>query len=150
MTDLPPDMALPPAADLLPDAIDVRGLRLWAHVGVLEQERQLGQWFELDFRIAADLAEAGRTDDLGASHDYALAITALQRQARSLRCMTLEHYSEQVLDLLEQLYGPLPLQVRLCKCRAPLPGFTGSVAVLRSRRWHPASALGHKALPRRL
>ncbi|MEB3332295.1 MAG: dihydroneopterin aldolase [Synechococcaceae cyanobacterium] len=125
----------------LPDRIEVRGLRLWAHVGVLEQERRLGQWFELDFRIAADLAVAGRCDDLAASHDYGLAITALQRQARSLCCHTLEHYSEQVLDLLEQLYGPMPLQVRLCKCRAPVPGFTGSVAVLRSRRWPPGHAI---------
>jgi dihydroneopterin aldolase len=30
------------------DAIQVRGLRLWAHVGVLDFERRDGQWFELD------------------------------------------------------------------------------------------------------
>lgn len=123
-----------------PDRIEVRRLRLWAHVGVEEQERRLGQWFELDFRIAADLSEAGRTDDLGASHDYGVAIRALQAQARSLCCRTLEHYGERVLDLLEELYGPLPFQVRLRKCQAPVPGFTGTVGVLRSRRWDRASS----------
>ena len=60
------------------DRILVRGLRLWAHVGVLEQERLLGQWFELDFSLAWDLAGAGASDQLELSLDYSLAITALQ------------------------------------------------------------------------
>ena len=67
-----------------PDWIHVQGLRLWAHVGVLEMERAQGQWFELEFWLAGDLAEAARSDRLAASFDYALAITALQRQARQL------------------------------------------------------------------
>ena len=46
------------------DRILVRGLRLWAHVGVLEQERLLGQWFELDLSLGFDLAAAGASDQL--------------------------------------------------------------------------------------
>jgi len=115
------------------DRILVRDLRLWAHVGVLEQERQLGQWFELDLELAVDLAAAGARDELAHSLDYSLAITALQQQARSLRCLTLEHFAERILSLLEELYGPVPMRLELRKCRAPVPGFTGTVAVRRSR-----------------
>jgi dihydroneopterin aldolase len=117
------------------EAIHVEGLRLWAHVGVLEQERVLGQWFSLDFSLWHDLTAAGRSDDLADSLDYSLAIGALQRQARQLRCRTLEHYAERVMDRLEELYGLAPLRVRLRKCRAPVPGFDGSVGVERWRRW---------------
>ncbi len=115
------------------DRILVRDLRLWAHVGVLESERQLGQWFELDLELAVDLAAAGARDELAHSLDYSLAITALQQQARSLRCLTLEHFAERILSLLEELYGPVPMRLELRKCRAPVPGFTGTVAVRRSR-----------------
>jgi dihydroneopterin aldolase len=122
------------AADArLRDAIEVRGLRLWAHVGVLEVERERGQWFELSFRLAADLSAAARRDDLGASHDYARAISALQEQARSVRCRTLEHWSERILDLLEELYGQVPIELELIKCAAPVAGFSGTVAVRRRR-----------------
>lgn len=117
------------------DRILVRNLRLWAHVGVLEQERQRGQWFELDLTLAWDLEPAGRGDALASSLDYSQAITALQRQARSISCLTLEHYVEQIFAVLEALYGPVPMQVELRKCEAPVPGFTGSVAVLRHRHW---------------
>jgi 7,8-dihydroneopterin aldolase/epimerase/oxygenase len=115
------------------DRILVRGLRLWAHVGVLEQERSHGQWFELDLELAVDLGAAGRSDQLTDTLDYSRLITALQEQARSIRCQTLEHYSEQMLELAEQLYGPVPIQLELRKCAAPVPGFTGVVAVRRRR-----------------
>ena len=121
------------------DAIHVRGLRLWAHVGVLERERLLGQWFELDLTFWWPLAPAGRADALELSLDYGVAIQALQRLSLELRCLTLEAFAEQVLDLLERLYGPVPQRLELRKCRAPVPGFSGTVAV---ERWRHLERLG--------
>jgi dihydroneopterin aldolase len=117
------------------DRIRVRALRLWAHVGVLDVERAEGQWFELDLELAVDLARAGCSDALGDTLDYSLLITALQHQARLIRCQTLEHYSERILDLVEELYGPVPIRLELRKCHAPVPGFGGVVAVERRRHW---------------
>ncbi|KEF43279.1 MAG: dihydroneopterin aldolase [Cyanobium sp. CACIAM 14] len=117
------------------DAIQVRGLRLWAHVGVLEKERQHGQWFELDIRLRADLTGTAQRDDLSEGLDYAIAIEALRAQARVIYCNTLEHYSERILDLLEECYGPIPMALELSKCRAPIRGFSGRVSVSRQRRW---------------
>ena len=115
------------------DAIQVRGLRLWAHVGVLDFERREGQWFELDLELDVDLSSAGHSDALGDTLDYSQLITALQAQTRSLRCQTLEHYSEMIIDRIEELYGPVPIRLELRKCQAPVPGFGGVVAVRRSR-----------------
>jgi dihydroneopterin aldolase len=117
------------------DRIVVRGLRLWAHVGVLEPERAHGQWFALDLELATDLAAAAASDQLADTLDYSLLITALQQQARSVRCQTLEHYSERMLDLAQELYGPVPIRLELRKCAAPVPGFRGVVAVRRARHW---------------
>ena len=121
----------PPPAD----AVHVQGLRLWAHVGVLEQERALGQWFELEFWLGGDLSQAAAADDLTATTNYVSAIVALRQLSRTLVCQTLEHFSERILDSLEQLYGPIPIRLELRKCRAPIPGFEGSVSVCRQRRW---------------
>lgn len=117
------------------DSIHVRGLRLWAHVGVLDGERAEGQWFELDLELAVDLARAGRSDLLVDTLDYSQLIKALQQQARSICCHTLEHYSERILDLAKELYGPVPIRLELRKCAAPVSGFGGVVAVERRRRW---------------
>ena len=66
------------------DAIQIRDLELWAHVGVLEQERRDGQWFRLDIQFQLDLSAAAVADDLSTSLDYSLAIQALQRLDRKL------------------------------------------------------------------
>ena len=119
------------------DAIHVRDLMLWAHVGVLEHERRDGQWFSLDITLWQDLGAAAADDDLAASLDYSKAITALQALARGLVCQTIEHFSDRVLDQLEQLYGPVPVRLELRKCAAPVPGFSGVVAVERWRHGAP-------------
>jgi dihydroneopterin aldolase len=117
------------------ERILIRNLRLWCHVGVLESERLMGQWFALDLALAVNLDAAARSDDLADTLDYSLLITALQRQARDIRCFTLEHYAEEILDLAQELYGAVPVQLELRKCAAPVPGFTGTVAVQRQRHW---------------
>ena len=120
------------------DALHVRDLRLWAHVGVLDSERRDGQWFALDLSFQIDLSSAAADDDLGATLDYSEAIIALQDLARTIRCLTIEHFSEQILNRLDALYGPVPIWLRLCKCSPPVAGFTGTVMVERSR--HGAQA----------
>ena len=121
------------------DAIHIRDLRLWAHVGVLDHERRDGQWFSLDITLWQDLSAAAASDELVASLDYSQAITALQQLARGLVCQTIEHFSDRVLDQLERLYGPVPVRLELRKCAAPVPGFNGVVAV---ERWRHAAQLG--------
>ena len=120
------------------DAIHIRDLRLWAHVGVLDHERRDGQWFSLDITLWQDLSAAAASDELAASLDYSQAITALQQLARGLVCQTIEHFSDRVLDQLERLYGPVPVRLELRKCAAPVPGFNGVVAV---ERWRHADQL---------
>ena len=44
------------------------------------------------------------------------------------------HFSERMFEVLEQLYGSIPIQLRLCKCHPPIPGFAGTVSLERWRR----------------
>jgi len=114
-------------------AIHVNDMRLWAHVGVLDSERQNGQWFSLDFTLWLDLEKSAKGDDLSTSVDYSLAIKEIQQLALEIDCLTIEHFSEKILDLLESLYGSLKMRVVLQKVNAPVNGFTGTVAVERYR-----------------
>ena len=116
-----------------PDLIHVRGLRLWSHVGVLQEERINGQWFELDFSMSLNVFEAAENDDLSLTLDYSLGIAELQKLSFEVNCLTIEAYSQKILDLLEALYGQIPIKIRLRKCSPPVDGFTGSVEIERSR-----------------
>ncbi|WP_320676539.1 dihydroneopterin aldolase [Prochlorococcus sp. MIT 1300] len=115
--------------------IHVKDIHLWAHVGVYEDERNYGQWFLLDFSLWIDLDRSANDDDLDATADYSIAIRELQRLAFRISCLTLEHFSEEIFILLEDLYGPIPMWVLLRKCSAPVPAFFGTVGVERRRNF---------------
>ncbi|MDP7994863.1 MAG: dihydroneopterin aldolase [Synechococcus sp. SP2 MAG] len=117
------------------DLIHIHDLHLWAHVGVLEHERRDGQWFQLDITLGLDLSESAKSDDLRATADYSRAVLALQALVRELSCLTIERFSEEVFEVLEGLYGPLPMHLLLQKCHPPIAGFTGTVSIERRRHW---------------
>jgi len=115
------------------DSIHIQGMRLWSHVGVLEVERLLGQYFLLDFTLWIDLQKSSVSDDINDIDDYSLAIKKIQELSFDIKCLTIEAYSYQILDLLEELYGAIPMQIKLTKCSPPVNGFTGSVSLTRNR-----------------
>ena len=121
----------PPAA--FGDAIHVEGLKLWARVGVLPEERSLGQWFVVNLTIWLDLAPAGRSDDLSLTVDYGQAVAAIQACGEQALCHTVECFAETILDRVGEICGPRPTRLVLRKCHPPIPGFDGSISVERWR-----------------
>ena len=116
------------------DIIRVDNLRLWAHVGVLEHEREHGQLFRADIQLHLDVSASAAADSLETTADYSLGVQALQRLAAEIRCHTLERFTERMFEALEDLYGEVPMHLRLSKCNPPIHGFSGTVSLERWRR----------------
>ena len=116
-------------------AIHIKDINLWAHVGVLEKERLHGQSYLLDISFWLDLDESSRLDDLNKSLDYSLAIKAIQKLSFEINCLTIEFFSDQILNTLEALYGSIPMMLVLQKCSPPIDGYTGSVSIEKKRNF---------------
>ena len=116
-------------------AIHIKDINLWAHVGVLESERTNGQSFVLDISFWLDLDESSRLDKLDKSIDYSEAIKAVQKLSYEIKCLTIEYFSDQILNVLESLYGQVPINIILKKCSPPIDGFNGSVLIDKKRNF---------------
>ena len=116
-------------------AIHIKDINLWAHVGVLDIERINGQSFVLDISFWLDLDESSKLDQLDKSIDYSEVIKAVQKLSFEIKCLTIEYFSDQILNLLESLYGKVPMNIRLKKCFPPIHGFTGSVLIEKKRNY---------------
>ena len=115
--------------------IHLKDINLWAHVGVLESEQILGQSFLLDISFWLDLDESSKLDQLDKSIDYSEAIKAVKKLSFEIKCLTIEYFSDQILNLLESIYGPVPIKILLKKCSPPIDGFTGSVLIEKKRNF---------------
>ena len=116
-------------------AIHINDINLWAHVGVLEAERLHGQSYLLDISFWLDLDESSRLDELNKSLDYSVAIKAIQKLSVEINCLTIEFFSDQILNTLEALYGSIPMMLVLKKCSPPIGGYTGSVSIEKKRNF---------------
>ena len=116
-------------------AIHIKDINLWAHVGVLESERIHGQSFLLDISFWLDLDESSKLDHLDKSIDYGEAIKEIKNLSFEIKCLTIEYFSDQILNVLESLYGKVPINIMLKKCYPPIHGFTGSVLIEKKRNF---------------
>jgi dihydroneopterin aldolase len=112
---------MPVPTDPIPsDQVELRGLRVMALCGVLDQEIDHPQPLEIDLDVVADLSEAGRTDDLRSTLDYGDITERLVQRATSQRFGLLERLAEVLCDevLTDQRVRSVTVAVR--KLRPPV------------------------------
>jgi dihydroneopterin aldolase len=104
------------------DRIELRGLRVLGTHGVLAEEKQRPQPFEVDLDLDVDLARAGRSDFLGDTVDYGAVAEAVARTVGGPHSDLLEHLAERIavaaLDAGSPLASGVTVTVR--KLRPPV------------------------------
>jgi dihydroneopterin aldolase len=123
------------------DRIEIRGLRVLGTHGVLAEEQQRAQPFELDIDLWLDLARAGDTDDLMDTVDYSVVLDDARDLVATRSFQLLEALADAVADRV--LAGDPRIEaarVSVRKLRPPVPADVTSVGVrvLRRRRDGPA------------
>ena len=103
------------------DRIIIRGLRVLAYCGVLEEEKNRRQPFEINAEVVADLATAGQSDELADTINYGELTAALAELAETGRFSLLEYFAQQVADTLLRAPQASEVTVEVLKLRPPVP-----------------------------
>ena len=126
------------------DQIEVRGIRAVGVIGVLPEEKERAQPFEVDLVIDCDLAEAGAvidcdlaeagaTDDLSATIHYGVAagkaVAVITGETHEL----LERVAQRIADEVLAMDRVEAVEVTVKKLRPPVE-FDASYTAVRIRR----------------
>jgi len=79
-----------------PDRIELRGLRVLGTHGVLPEERDRPQPFEIDIDMEVDLRRAGRSDQLADTIDYGAVAEAVAAAVAGPHVDLLEHLADRI------------------------------------------------------
>lgn len=119
------------------DEIRIRGLRIFAHHGVFQEETRLGQTFVVNATLYTSTREGGLRDSLEDTISYAdvcLFLTDfLQKNTWKLLEAAVEHTCRALLQHFPLLRG---VELELEKPSAPIPLPFDSVSVRVNRSWH--------------
>ena len=119
------------------DEIRIRGLRIFAHHGVFEEETRLGQMFVVNATLYTSTRKGGLADSLEDTISYAdvcLFLTDyLQKNTWKLLEAAVEHTCRALLLRFPLLHA---VELELEKPSAPIPLPFDSVSVRVNRGWH--------------
>ena len=124
-----------------PDRIILEGMQFYAYHGGSEEERSLGQPFQVDIEGELDLSAAGASDNL----DDTVSYTHIYRVVRDVMEQEKKHLLEAVAEeIASRALAALPLnalRVRVKKTRPPIKGAVlsgAAVEIYRSRGGRPS------------
>jgi dihydroneopterin aldolase len=103
------------------DHIELRGLRVLALCGVLREERERRQPFEIDVDVEANLSDAGRTDDLDDTIDYGRLCADIEVVADKEQFGLLERFAQRVAEVVLADPKVDAVTVSIRKLRPPVP-----------------------------
>ena len=111
--------------------LKIENIKLWARVGVLDEERKLGQFFSLDIFLWTDFEKCTVNDDIEKTIDYSKLVQILKDQSKKICCFTIEKYSNEILEIIDQEFKISKIKIVLTKCNPPITGFDGIVSIVR-------------------
>src|SRR4051794_37307843 len=101
------------------DVIEIRGLRALGVIGLLPEERERAQPFEVDFDVHADLRAAGDSDDLHDSLDYGALVARVEAVITGESHLLLERVAQRIAEELLTDPKAEAVKVTVRKLRPP-------------------------------
>ena len=111
--------------------LQIESIKLWARVGVLDEERRLGQLFSLDIFLWTDFENCTANDDIKKTVDYSKLVQILKDQSKKIYCFTIERYTNEILEIIDREFKLSKIKIILTKCNPPIIGFDGKVSIVR-------------------
>ena len=111
--------------------LKIENIKLWARVGVLDEERKLGQLFSLDIFLWTNYEKCTLNDDIKKTVDYSKLVQILKDLSKKICCFTIEKYSNSILESIDKEFKLSKIKIILTKCNPPISGFDGKVSIVR-------------------
>lgn len=100
--------------------IFIKGLRIYAHHGVMPQETTIGAYFIIDITITTDFNSAIETDELDGTISYADVFAIIQHEM-SIPSKLLEHVAGRIVKALFAEYKKISeINITLTKENPPM------------------------------
>ncbi|CCQ93411.1 dihydroneopterin aldolase [[Clostridium] ultunense Esp] len=119
------------------DKLFIRGMQFYGYHGVFPEENKLGQLFIVDVECTLSLREAGLTDRLENTVDYAELYKDVKEVMEGKPYKLLETLAERICDRIfgrNERIDEVRLEIR--KPNPPIPGHYREVGIVMERRRH--------------
>lgn len=110
--------------------IDVKGIRLFAYHGCMDEESRIGTEYDVEVSVWADLSKSAITDKLADTVDY-VALNKIVKEEMAIRAKLLEVVAKRIVDrILQEHLMVQKAEVSVSKLAPPIQGDVERVSVV--------------------
>ncbi|MBQ2126169.1 MAG: dihydroneopterin aldolase [Bacteroidaceae bacterium] len=114
--------------------IELRDVHLFAHHGVMQQEREIGAWFTIDIELEINDCTCSQSDSIDGTVSYA-DVYAILRTEMQHPSNLLEHVCRRISEkIYNEFHQVTAIRITLCKDTPPMGGDRLKAAVTLSSR----------------
>ncbi|WP_026995336.1 dihydroneopterin aldolase [Flectobacillus major] len=102
--------------------ISLEGLEFFAYHGFYEEERKMGNRYQIDIQITTDFSEAAEKDQLKATVNY-VDLYNIIAEVMKIKAKLLEHIGQLIIEKVREVYPNIDeVQVTVSKFNPPIGG----------------------------
>ena len=116
------------------DRIRLVNMTFYGYHGLSAAEKETGRRFEVDCELAGDLAEAGKTDRLNNTIDYATAYDLIADVVQNRSFSLLEGLAANLASEVLAAFPVIEVTIRVRKLMPPINGYIDHIEVEVTRR----------------
>lgn len=117
----------------IPGVIEIEGMQFYAFHGVMPQEREVGNTYEVVLRLEYDMSAAALSDDIALALNYAEVVdlvgAVMSRPVNLLECLV-ENIRRELSERFPAITGG---RIKVSKLNPPIPGIIDRVSI--STKW---------------
>jgi dihydroneopterin aldolase len=111
------------------DHLRLNDIVLFAHLGVSEAEREVGQRIHIDLDLEMDLEPPAASDALGDTVNYEVVYREVERLVGESRHKLMEHLAGTLVRRLFEMFPAHRIRIRVRKPNVPFAGSLASAEV---------------------
>ncbi|MFQ5751916.1 MAG: dihydroneopterin aldolase [bacterium] len=111
------------------DILKLKNMTFHAHHGVWDEEREIGQRFEVDVELKIDTSLASKSDRLKDTVDLTAVFSTVENVVLNGRFLLLETMAEKVAQRILHKFKVKEVLVRVRKPHAPIRGIQDGIEV---------------------
>jgi dihydroneopterin aldolase len=111
------------------DRVSLLDIMVYGRHGVSDEEQAIGRPFAIDVEVSLDLRQAGATDDIGATVNYAALCEVVRQANEAGPFRLLEAFAERIAKEVVASFPVAEVTVRVRKPHPPVGMLVGSAQV---------------------
>ena len=111
------------------DKIRLKNIQIYAYHGLHPEEKNIGQKFQIDIELSADLKKPCRTDSINDTIDYYKVYEIAEQCLKNNRSNLIEYVAQNIANKVLAISGVVDIQVVVRKPSVPIDGICDSIEV---------------------